>query len=374
MHVIETGEAGGAETVFCQLAHSLEQRGARSIVVVPREGWVADRVRSIGMRPLIMGPERPMSARFLLGLVATVRKNRVGLIISHLPGASAYAAATALITGTPVISVLHGPTDLRAIGKFPAFKRWLLEKGCSAIVAVSASTRDALSEFGLPRDSITLIPNGVDTDAYSPGERVGNLRAELGVAAGEMLVGAVGNIRPPKAYDVLLAAAAKVLARVPACRFAILGEGDESSVRQLHELRRSLGIEARCHLVGFRQSSGALYRDFDVFVSSSRSEGLSLSFLEAMASGLAVVATRSGGPQEVLESDGSGILVPIEDPDALAEGLVRALREPALRHRLGESARRQVVESFSLRAALDRYAELCEEVAGDCSWQSPAAS
>ena len=105
-----------------------------------------------------------------------------------------------------------------------------------------------------------------------------------------------------------------------------------------------------------------LYRSLDVFVSSSRSEGLSLAFLEALATGLPVVATRSGGPQEVIEPDVAGVLVPIEDPAALAQGLLRVVGDRELRDRLGAAARQRVFEAFSLEAVLQQYARLYDKL------------
>lgn len=362
MHLIDTGGPGGAETVFSQLASQLGQRGTHSLPIIPYEGWLSAQLRTLELQPQLLRAKGSLNIKYLLALVAAARQNRVRLIHTHLLGSAVYGALVGLLTHTPVISIIHGPTDLRSIGKLASLKRWLLLHGCSALVAVSTSTREALMGFGVPSESILLIRNGVDTDKYSPppvGEpRSGGLRTELGLQPDELLIGAVGNIRAPKSYEVLLKAAALVAAQVPRCRFAIVGQGNETALQPLLKLRDSLGLEQRCHFLGFRQSGPALYRNFDVFVSSSRSEGLSLAFLEAMASGLPVVATRSGGPQEVIEPEVSGVLVPVEDPAALAEGLRRTLMAADFRAKLGVAARERVVASFSLESVLKEYGRL----------------
>jgi glycosyltransferase involved in cell wall biosynthesis len=365
MHLIDTGGPGGAETVFSQLASQLGQRGTQSLAIIPGEGWLSGQLRTLHLQPLLLRAKGSLNIRYLWSLVAAARHNRVRLIHTHLLGSAVYGALVGLLTGTAVISVIHGPTDLRSVGKLASFKRWLLLHGCSALVAVSTSTREALMGFGVPPESILLIRNGVDTDKYSPapaGEPRTELRAELGLQPDELLIGAVGNIRAPKSYDVLLKAAALVAAQVPRCRFAIVGQGDATAMQPLLQLRDSLGLQDRCHFLGFRQSSPVLYRNFDVFVSSSRSEGLSLAFLEAMACELPVVATRSGGPQEVIEPEDSGVLVPIEDPAALAEGLRRTLADTDFRRKLGVAARKRVVASFSLESVLKEYASLYERL------------
>lgn len=363
MHLIDTAGPGGAETVFAQLAHRMGERATTTLTVIPREDWLSGQLRSLSIEPLILPARGSLNIKYLRQLIKVARGHRVRLIHTHLLGSAIYGALVGLLTRTPVIAVLHGPTDLRSLGRLAALKRWLLVHACSEVVAVSTSTRDALLEFGVPSESVTLIRNGVDTDYYSPGHAT-ELRAELGLQPGDLLIGAVGNIRKPKAYEVLLRAAATVLERAPHCHFAIVGQGDAQQLAPLEELRQSLGISAHCHFLGFRKSTPALYRNFDAFVSSSRSEGLSLAFLEAMATGLPVVATRSGGPQEVIEPDESGVLVPIEDPDALAQALLATLANPEKRARLGAAARARVVEAFSLDAVLRQYAQLYEKLLG----------
>lgn len=354
MHLIDTGGPGGAETVFAQLAHRLG-KDTHTLTIVPREDWLSAHLRTLQIQPVILAARGSLNVGYLWSLIGLARRHHVRLIHTHLLGSAIYGALVGLFTGTKVIAVIHGPTDLRKLGKLAGVKRWLLRHACSTVVAVSTSTHEALVSFGLPPESITLIQNGVDTGRYSPGRDCG-LREELGLGPADLLVGAVGNIRAPKAYDIMLKAAAIVLPRVPGCHLAIVGQGDEAALRPLSELSASLGLTGRCHFLGFRKSTPELYRNFDVFVSSSRSEGLSLAFLEAMASGLAVVTTRSGGPQEVIEPDVSGILVPIENPQALADGLHRALADAQLRARLGMAARARVVEGFSLDSVLRQYA------------------
>ena len=370
LHLIDTGGPGGAETVFAQLASRMGERDTRTITVVPREDWLSGHLRSLRIEPLILPARGSLNVSYLRQLIRIARGHRVRLIHTHLLGSAIYGALLGLVTRTPVIAVLHGPTDLRNLGRMAGLKRWLLTHACSVVVAVSTSTRDALLEFGMRPESITLIRNGVDTDYYRPG-RAEELRTELGLQPGELLIGAVGNIRKPKAYEVLLKAAAMVLRRSAHCHFAIVGQGDAEQLAPLEELRRSLGITPRCHFLGFRKSTPALYLNFDVFVSSSRSEGLSLAFLEAMAAGLPVVATRSGGPQEVIEPDVSGVLVPIEDPDALAQALVDTLESAERRAALGAAARERVVESFSLEAVLRQYAQLYDELLGGRGKRQP---
>lgn len=361
MHLIETGGPGGAETIFAELAGSLDLGGLRPLAVVSKEGWLSKRLRDGGIQPVILAPGSPMSLRYVWKLVNAVRRHHTRLIVSHLAGASTYAAIVGLVTRTPIVAILHGPTDLRYAGRLATFRRWLWSSTYFAIVAVSSSTRDAMVAYGIPEKSITLIRNGVDTEVYAPG-RTNDFRTELGLTSEDLLVGAVGNIRVPKAYDILINAAHLVCQTRRNCHFVIVGDGDKAALKSLEALQRSFHLDDRCHFVGFRQTSADLYRNFDVFVSSSSSEGLSLAFLEAMACGLPVVATCSGGPQEVIDQDKSGLLVPVGDPSALAAALNRVLESRQLRARLGDAGRTRIVDAFSRTSMLREYSALCEAV------------
>lgn len=357
MHLIDTGGPGGAETIFSQLTCFDGGGRFEFLPIVPREGWLSGNLRSLGRPPMILPSRGSLHLSYLLALHRIARTNDVRLIQTHLFGSAVYGALLGLLTGIPVVATLHGPTDLRGRGKLNFVKRWLLARRHVELVAVSTSTRQALIDFGAKPDRIHLFQNGVDTSLYSPGQ-ADDLRAELTLKPGDILIGAVGNIRSPKAYDVLLKAAAQVLQRVPNAFFVVIGEGNAEQLRPLRELQDRLGLQQRFRFLGFRKSTSALYRNFDIFVSSSSSEGLSLSFLEAMATGRAIVATRSGGPQDALADGENGLLAPVGDPAALAQALATAAADNAFRVRLGAAARAHAESNFSLNANLAKYQDI----------------
>lgn len=361
LHVIDTGGPGGAETVFSQLASRLNAPAHRTIAVVPREGWLSGQLRNLGIEPHVLPTRGSMNFGYLRALVRLARAENVRIVHSHLLGSSVYAGMLGIALSLPVVGVFHGPTDFRTPGRFAGAKRWLIGRGVRRIIAVSAGTREALAEFGVAGSRIEIIPNGVDTASFAPA-RANDLRAELGLRDDDLLIGSVGNIRAPKAYDVLLSTAALVLQQVPNAHFAVVGEGSERDLRALHEQRSALGIESRVHFLGFRKTTAELYCNFDLFVSSSRSEGLPLSFLEAMACGLCIVATESGGAQEVIEPQLTGLRAPIENPPALAAAIISVARDAELRQRIANAGREHVVRRFSIEATVERYRQIYQEL------------
>lgn len=366
LHLIDTGGPGGAETIFTQLAHRM---GAftKTLAVIPREDWLSANLRQVGIDPIILSAKGSFNLRYLQKLTRIARARDVRLIHTHLLGSAVYGAILGLMTRTPVLSVLHGPTDLREPGRLPKLKARLLARYCSRIVAVSESTRNALETFGINPEATVLVQNGIDTHRYTPG-REHDLRNELRLNPRDLLIGAVGNIRKPKAYDDLIEAAARTMPRHTCVHLVIVGQGEDIALASLRSQASSHGLADRIHFVGFRRASPELYRNLDIFVSSSRSEGLSLAFLEAMSSGLPIVATRSGGPQEVIEHGRSGLLVPVNEPDALGAALDHAISDPDLRIRLGTAARSRVMGEYSLESTLSQYESLYRQLLRIETW------
>jgi glycosyltransferase involved in cell wall biosynthesis len=358
-HVIETVGPGGAETVFIQLA--TRESEERNIAALPGPGWVADTLKAEGVAPLHLAISRTRSvvdAGLYRSLVRHIRDNDVDLLHSHTLGVSVYACLAGLRTGVPVICTLHGEPDLGRRGRWRKIKFGILRRGAARIVLVSNHLRDnLLRESQIPAGQTSVVHNGVDCDRHAGGPDH-TFRAELGIGDDCFLFGAIGNVRVLKAYDDLLRAAAIAVRENPKLRIAVVGEGSGELLDGLLRLRAELGLEKIVHFVGFRQDITLPLRSFDAFVLSSRSEGFSIATIQAMASGLAVIATRSGGPEEIVTDGVDGILVPGADPAALAGAMVRLAGDKELRATLGTAARGTARARFSLTKMLESYEEI----------------
>ncbi len=141
--------------------------------------------------------------------------------------------------------------------------------------------------------NVLSIPNGVDTKIFRP-ERNRSIRAELGISDDTALIGAIGNIRKPKAYDVLLRAARALADGSRRFHLVIAGDRANTLGRDLEVLKRNLGLDGQVTFLGLREDVPRVLNNLDVFVLSSHTEGFSIACIEAMACGIPVVATRSG--------------------------------------------------------------------------------
>jgi glycosyltransferase involved in cell wall biosynthesis len=191
-----------------------------------------------------------------------------------------------------------------------------------------------------------------------PGAEVPELRASL--HRRPPTIGTVGRLEPVKGIGFLLEAAATLRARFPELRVEFAGSGtDESRLRSLAE---RLGLGGVVSFLGWQEDVNALHRRWQVLAQPSLHEGFGLAALEAMAAGVPVVASATGGLPELVEDERTGFLVPVGDVEALASRLERLLEDEALRIRMGEAARRRAVRSFSVEEMAARTAAVYDRL------------
>jgi glycosyltransferase involved in cell wall biosynthesis len=361
LHVIDTCGPGGAETVFLELAKGLDARRWRSFVAIPGKGWVYDTLVENGFDPILTPLHRAFDVRYLAALCGAVRKHRIDLIQTHLFGAGIYGGLAGLLCGVPVISTLHGRPDLDGNARYRAVKFGIMRRGVTKVVFVSESLRRFfLSSGDLQADRTTVITDGIDVSVFAP-RRATTLRQELGVGDREVLVGAVGNLRPAKSYDVLLRAAALLQQQPLPYRFVVVGEAQGALYQELLALRDRLGLGSTVTFTGFKRGVHDVMNNLDLYASTSSSEGFSLSVVQAMACGVPVVATKSGGPEEIITHNVDGLLVDADSPEQVARALQRLGTEPATRGRLTEAGRKAVEARFTLTHMVNSYEHLYDQ-------------
>jgi glycosyltransferase involved in cell wall biosynthesis len=210
------------------------------------------------------------------------------------------------------------------------------------------------------RAAIVVVPNGVDTTAFSPRGDAGKVRVELGIPDGAMVVGSIGRLEPIKGYDIMVEAFGRVLGRwpdaTPAPHLIVAGDGSERA--RLDEMIAARGLAGRAHLLGWRDDVHELLSTFSLFTMSSRSEGTSVSLLEAMSSGLCPVVTQVGGNEAVLGPNLARHLVPAESPEALAAAWGTLLADPIMLKECGVMARARVQEAFGVDRMVRDYEAL----------------
>lgn len=362
LHLIDTTGPGGAETVFTQLALRLDSSRFRSVPVVAGPGWVQDTLTAQGAKPELIPTSGALDLGYLAALRRSIRRQRASVVQCHLLGSAVYGGLAARLGGARAVATFHGHADLPEGDRLRGLRFRILNRTAARVVFVSDHLRQAfLRATPLEPGITTVIPNGVDLSDCRPGAAPA-VRAELGIGPDELVIGAVGNVRTPKGYDDLLHAAAKLTLDGRRWRVVIVGDTSVDPYPRLERMVKELGLGERVLFTGFRSDVGEVLRSFDLFVLPSRTEGFSLSTVQAMACGLPVLATRSGGPEEIIQDGVNGMLVPAGDPSALAAGITRLAGDRELSARLGAAAPASARRRFGLQTMLDAYQALYDEL------------
>jgi glycosyltransferase involved in cell wall biosynthesis len=205
------------------------------------------------------------------------------------------------------------------------------------------------------------VHEGIDVERAQHVAAV-NVHEAFWLPHGSPVVGNVAALVPHKGQRYLIEAAHLVVQQLPDARFVILGEGElrEHLEKQVHEHH----LEKHVLLPGFRTDVLGCIKGFDLFVMSSVTEGLGTSLLDAMACGRPIVATRAGGIPEIVEHEVNGLLVPVRDHHALADAIVRALKDPDMRRQMGEAGLARANQRFTVERMVAETATVYARVAG----------
>jgi glycosyltransferase involved in cell wall biosynthesis len=361
LHLIDSGGPGGAETILDTVEGGLSPGLWKSRVVVGFEDWLSSRLEERGVEFRVVETGRAADFSYLAGLMREIRDFRPAIIHAHLLGSGVYGTIASVLTdGQPIVCTLHGRPDVPDPDRFRFLKARVLSRSNNRVAYVSEDLRQwAEPLLGIPHHLGEVVHNGID---FPDVVLRGTERAQCGAGAGELLVGSVGNVRPAKDYENLLKAAAIVCGSRDHVRFVIVGDDRTELTDGLRKLAKSLGIADRVKFLGFRDDVAALVHTFDVFVSSSRTEGLPLATVEAVASATPVVLTRVGGVPEVVEPGVTGRLVEPRSPTELATGILETLSDPVGSKRMAEAGALDVRERFTARRMCDAYQELYQRL------------
>jgi glycosyltransferase involved in cell wall biosynthesis len=361
LHVAQPTDAGVAGYVAAAAADQ-QARGWRVTVASPDGGRLADDLAAAGVRWLHW-PARRSPGPSALGEAARLRRLVAAADpqVVHLHSAKAGLAGRLALRGRlPTLFQPHGWSWLAVTGPVAAASTaW--ERAAARWTDLFVCVGDGEAAQGAERrvpGRYEVVRNGVDLTRFRPADAGGraHARARLGITPGVPLVACVGRLTRQKGQDVLLAAWPRVSAAVPAAELALVGDGDLAAALLP-------GAPAGVRFAGTAADVRPWYAAADVVVLPSRWEGLSLTALEAMAAGRPVVASRIPGIAEVVPAD-AGLLVPPDDPYALAGALVRVLSEPGLTEAAGRAAAAHAAAGFDVRETFDRLAGLTAQAAG----------
>ncbi len=348
VHVASGREWRGGQRQVLLLAQSLARLGVEQVVVTGTRTELARRLRFSGIPIRTTRWTVGLDPRVIPVIIHELRR-KPALLHAHDAHSLSLAGLCATLTGTPLVVTRRVDFPLRRRGFWTRAQR---------VIAISNAVASVLVQGGVAAERISVIHSGISLDGTRMAGRMG-VRDRLGLAANTRVAANVAALVGHKDHGTLVNAAKELERRQPDLHWVVAGEGDLRPALEAQIER--LGVRGRVHLMGQIVNPEGLIADADVFVMSSRQEGLGTSVLEAMALGIPVASTRAGGLPEMLD-DGAGLLVEPGDSAGLARAVERILLEPDTRTRLVEQARSRV-----LRFTDSRMAEEVRSVYRSCA-------
>jgi glycosyltransferase involved in cell wall biosynthesis len=357
LHATKVQGIGGAEQHLLALLPALREQGVDARFLSFDAGEDAERFhhglddRDVPWRRIPCGAD--VSPRLAVNVLRAVRAESPDLLHTHMVHADVYGSIASHIVRTPFVSTRHND-DRYLLGPFRYVDRAFMH-GARRIVAISDAVRDFHVRAGLDAEKLVTIHYGLDQVPTAPSELT---PVATGIPADAPLVLAIGRLINQKDHATLLEAFVRIHRTHPNARLAILGWGPlESSTK---ELVHRLGLDDIAFVLGRVEPRDWLARA-DVFAHTSRWEGFGIVLLEAMLSGLPVVATRVSAIPEIVVDGETGLLAPPGDAAAVAGALARLLDDVDLRRRLGASGRIRAHDEFSVQHMVDQTIRVYRE-------------
>ena len=373
LHVVHSLEVGGLENGLVNLLNRLDpERFEHSVCCLTKSGKLAERIASAGVKIFELNLPAGQFRFPLLRLAGLFRK-----ISPHIIHSRGWATVDATFAARLArrAAIIHGEHGRDLVDKDgDNWKRNQIRRlvglNVNRYVVVCDFFRSWLAQScRVPAQKIVHIPNGVDTNRFHPqngciadGDGISHSawRRSHDISPEAVILGSIGRLDPVKDFPTLLKGFAEIRRQHPQAVLVIVGDGPirENLVR----IGNDHGLGESIKWLGERRDIPALLRHFDLFVQTSAFEGMSNTILEAMATGLPIVATDAGGNSELVKNGENGTLIPVADVSALVGAVSAYLENAALRIEHGVESRRRVELDFDLSLMATRYANLYESV------------
>ncbi len=370
LHLRSSTSLGGPEKQILRVAKPLRLEGFdltllvlyRRNAAMPFLHPLVAEARKQGMLAGQMQDNNPFFFQLVSQIARQLKQAQFSLLHTHENRGDILGGMAAKLSGIKAVAAVRGSTDRTLALCLYKVLDLLALHFFDKVIAVSNSLRWQVISAGLPQERVVTIHNAIDLEPLEVEASMDGLglKKSLGIGHEEQVVAIVGRLSPEKGHANFFQAAKKILATSPKTRFIVIGNGPLGE--KLKSLSVSLDIGPAVSFLGFRQDVAALMKMSDVVVVSSLREGLPNVILEALALARPVVATRVGGIPEIIRDGETGLLIPPEEPEQLAEALLRLLRNPQEGEKFGERGRAVVAREFNVETMARRTAEVYREV------------
>ncbi len=364
LHLVDGLRVGGAEKLIVTFAQEL-RRYPHELTIVSlqrNEPVMRTAVETAGARVIPLHSKRLINPQRFGQLWQLVRRERFAVIHTHLTAANILGGVVGRLTGTPVVTTLHN-TKLISQEHFyhGRLENYVLTHLTDQVIGVGWQVA-AVHQARLGLDNLIILPNAVALRPPLAAAERNRVRAALVDDPAAVILLAVGRLRPQKGFLDLLTAFAQVSRHCPQARLLIAGKGEQEA--ELAAEIAALNLEKQVRLLGLRHDIPDLLDACDIYVSAAHWEGLPVSMLEAMAAARPCVVTAVGDVPQVMD-DTTGVVLPPQRPDLLAQALQQLIGAPEQWPVLGQAARQKVAASFSADVWTENLLSLYQQLAAD---------
>ncbi len=361
LFIASGSSAGGAEVHLARLVRELAH-GAYRITVLCKQGSFLERTltgQSVDIWTADIPHWRKLGGRlrmpfFISRMTAKAKRASIALVVSNDFRTAPHALSIAEKMGIPTVSMIQD-----SIVDAKKSRDYLLNH-CGALIAVSESMGARLAQC-LPESSLKVIPCGVDASEFRPDIDTAPLRHSLGIADGEILVLAVGQVCVMKGQDRLFDALLEDLQKGDSYHIVLCGRSDTALAEEMKRCAVAHSVAHRLHFLGVRMDMAQYYAAADVFVCLSERESFGLAMAEAMASGKPCVYSKCPSLVE-LAGEECGSAVNRDDKDSIRDAVRRLAADSELRRTLGNNARRRIIQEYSITREASAVSELFDSV------------
>jgi glycosyltransferase involved in cell wall biosynthesis len=356
--VIGQLHAGGSERQLAELALGMRGGSCAPFVYCLSEDTepFGPLLQKAGVPLRVLKRRHSFEPLRVIALARFLREDRIDVVLSFAQPENLYSYLALLLYRRAYFLASCRSSDQPESSLHNRVNGFVYRRSGRMVVNSRFGAESAIRNYHVSADRIEVIPNGIDPARFEYADGQEEARRGLGLPAAAPVAGLAGRLNAEKRVDLFLEAARRVAPKLPECRFLVVGPGQ--LMDRMKKLATEMGLDSKVLFTGERNDMGRVLSAMDLLVLSSDFEGLPNVVMEAMAAGRPVVATDLGGCRELIAEGSTGFLVPLGDPQALAEKMTQVLSLPDRGRSLGAAGSDRIRSEFSIAAMVRRYEEL----------------
>jgi glycosyltransferase involved in cell wall biosynthesis len=354
---------GGLELSILKLASEFNRRAAECIIVVPPDTPLADYAEKYKLRTIPLKPKwKYGDIKASIRLTRILKSHRIDIVI--IMQSKDIGIVTTAYIFRPSVKLVFYQEMQSGINKRDFFHTWMYSKLLFWITLTKRMKQETIENTNVPEEKICVIPIGTDMHRFDPQlYNQADTRRQFDIPQKKIIVGVLGRLDPQKGQEEFVRAIPALLPYRDNVHFIIAGNespGQDGYKKHLTDLSNTLGVDHCLQFLPFTDAIPEFISTLDIFVLPSYSETFGFVLVEAMAMRKAIIATNAGGVPEIITDGHTGLLIPPRDIHALANALLRLIKDEELRKSLSTEAQKDALKRFDMQHTIDRLVQLLD--------------